>query len=185
MNSLAKVNPELDEESGAFPPLSAPEARARARVSAPLFAPLVVTLPYPVSANRYWRPVVVGKRSMNVPTKEAKDYKTEVGWILRAAGVRQPITGRVKVHIDLYAKRPQDWQKRQRLHGDAWDDTVQRLDIDNARKVIYDSLNEIAIDDDFWIWSDSADVREPDGDARVVLTITQIRRVQPQPELFA
>ncbi|PTB28862.1 RusA family crossover junction endodeoxyribonuclease [Paraburkholderia caribensis] len=133
-----------------------------------------VTLPYPLSANKYWRPVPINGHVTIVPTKEAKEYKREVGWILRAARVMAPIEGRVHVHIDLYPKRPQDWQTRMRKLGENWDDGVQCLDIDNARKVLYDALKGIAIVDDKWIWSDSADRKEPDGEARVVLTITPL-----------
>jgi crossover junction endodeoxyribonuclease RusA len=113
---------------------------------------MIVTLPYPISANKYWRPVPINGHVTIVPTKEAKQYKAEVGWILRAAGVRAPIEGRVSIHIDLYPKRPLDWQTRQRKHGAAWDDTVQCIDIDNARKVLYDAFKGIVIVDDKWIW---------------------------------
>ncbi|KWE25703.1 RusA family crossover junction endodeoxyribonuclease [Burkholderia territorii] len=140
---------------------------------------LTVKLPYPISANRYWHPVRIGPRITIVPTKEAKAYKAEVAVLCRAAGMK-PITGRVHVHIDLYPQRPQDWQKRMRQHGAAWDDTVRCLDVDNARKVVYDALNGVAFEDDGRIWSDSATRREPDGEARVVVTITPIVVAQPQ-----
>jgi len=78
------------------------------------------------------------------------------------------------VHIDLYPKRPLDYAKRAQKFGENWDDSVMCLDIDNARKVLYDSLKGIAIEDDKWIWSDSANRCEPDGDARVVVTIKPI-----------
>lgn len=140
---------------------------------------LTITLPYPISANRYWHPVRIGPRITIVPTKEAKTYKADVASICRAHGIR-PIAGRVNVHIDLYPQRPQDWQKRMRLHGAAWDDTVRCLDVDNARKVVYDALNGVAFEDDGRIWSDSATRREPDGEARVVVTITPVVVEQPQ-----
>jgi crossover junction endodeoxyribonuclease RusA len=126
---------------------------------------------------------MLGKRIMTAPSKEAKAYKAEVALMLRAAGVREPIAGRVHVHIDLYPQRPLDWQKRMHKDGAAWDDSVRCLDLDNARKVLYDALNGIAIVDDAWIWSDSATRKEPDGDARVVLTITPIFIESPQPAL--
>jgi crossover junction endodeoxyribonuclease RusA len=137
---------------------------------------LTITLPYPISANRYWRSFPLNGRTMTAPTKEAKAYKAEVGWLLRAAGVRTPCPGRVHIHIDLYPKRPQDWQARMRKHGEFWDDTVQSIDIDNARKVLYDAFTGVAIVDDKWVWSDSAQRCEPDGEARVVVTIKQIKR---------
>ncbi|KVR27819.1 endodeoxyribonuclease RusA [Burkholderia ubonensis] len=140
---------------------------------------LTVKLPYPISANRYWHPVRIGPRITIVPTKEAKAYKAEVALLCHAAGMK-PITGRVHVHLDLYPQRPQDWQKRMRQHGAAWDDTVRCLDVDNARKVVYDALNGVAFEDDGRIWSDSATRREPDGEARVVVTISSIATANPQ-----
>ncbi|HIH2621679.1 TPA: RusA family crossover junction endodeoxyribonuclease [Burkholderia cenocepacia] len=147
---------------------------------------LTVTLPYPISANRYWNSFPLGKRIMTAPSSEAKAYKRDVAFLLKAAGVRDVIKGRVRVDIVLYAKRPQDWQKRQRQFGAHWDDTVQRIDLDNARKVLYDSLKNIAIEDDFWIWKDSGEVAEPDAHGpRVVVTITPIVVEQPQAAMFA
>jgi crossover junction endodeoxyribonuclease RusA len=147
---------------------------------------ITVTLPYPISANRYWRSFPLNGRTMTAPTSEAKAYKRDVAWLLKSAGIRKPIDGRVHVHIDLYPKRPLDWQARMRKFGAAWDDTVQCLDVDNARKVLYDSLKGIAIVDDKWIWSDSATRREPDGEARVVVTITPIvSETQPSLSLEA
>lgn len=150
---------------------------------------LTIVLPYPLSANKYWRPVTIKGHSTIVPTKEAKAYKQEVMWLFRAAGVRSPCPGRVRIHIDLYPQRPKDWQARMRKLGPAWDETVQCIDIDNARKVLYDAFKGVAIVDDKWVWSDSADRCVPDGDARVVVTITPIpapvhlAEFKPQTEL--
>jgi crossover junction endodeoxyribonuclease RusA len=141
-----------------------------------------IVLPYPISANRYWRPVRLGTRITIVPTKEAKQYKADVIYACRSAGIK-PISGRVCVHIDLFPQRPLDWQKRMRKDGAAWDDTVRCLDIDNARKVVYDALKGVAFDDDAWIWSDSADRCEPDGDARIVVHITAMQPCVAQPSL--
>lgn len=134
--------------------------------------PLVFTLPYPVSANRYWRPVRIGAHITIVPTKEAKQYKKAVAWLLRSQGVRDVLPGRMTVHLRLYPKRPLDYRTRMRKHGDLWDDTVQRLDLDNARKVVYDALKDIAIADDKCIFKDTGEVMEPDGrDACVMVAI--------------
>lgn len=152
---------------------------------------LTLVLPYPISANDYWGQRVVYspklKRHIAVPyvTREAKNYKDEVAWILRAGGVREPMAGRVHIHIDLYPKRPQDWQARQRKHGAHWDDTVRSIDVDNARKILYDAMKDIAFGDDFWVWSDSGRRCEPDGEARVIVTITPIVVEQPQAAMFA
>jgi crossover junction endodeoxyribonuclease RusA len=145
---------------------------------------LTITLPYPVSANRYWNSFALGKRIMTAPSSEAKAYKRHVELLLRAAGVRDVMKGRVQVDLVLYAKRPQDWQKRMRQHGVEWDNTVQRIDLDNARKCVYDSLKEIAFEDDFWVWKDSGEVGEPDQHgARVVVTIKSAAKAQPQAAL--
>lgn len=131
-----------------------------------------LTLPYPLSANRYWRPVPIGKHITIVPTKEAKQYRKDVAALCAAAGVRSPVAGRVEIAVALYPHRPLDWQKRQRQHGAAWDDTVQCIDIDNANKVLLDALKGVAIDDDKWVRRLVAERMEPDAEgSRVVVTI--------------
>ena len=114
------------------------------------------------------------KAPVTVVSAEAKSYKSQVGWIAKSAGIRTPIAGRVAIDLKLYPKRPQDWQKRAQRDPHGWDDTVQCLDLDNARKVLYDALKGVVIDDDKWIRRDSGERMEPDGEARVVVTITQL-----------
>lgn len=150
---------------------------------------ITIVLPWPISTNAYMSHRIVtpkGKRSMAIPylTKEAKEYKERVAWMVHAAGIREPIRGRVSLDYKLFPKRPQDWQKRQRDHGITWDDTVQCLDLDNAQKVLFDSLKNIAFEDDKWIRRITAERMEPDGEARVVVTITAIEIEQPQISLL-
>jgi crossover junction endodeoxyribonuclease RusA len=145
---------------------------------------ITLTLPYPISSNRYWRPVNIGKHITIVPTKEAKDYKKLVASYCRVAGIRAPIEGRVAITVQLYPQRPQDWAKRA-AKDVAWDDGVRCLDLDNANKVLLDALKGVAIVDDGWpVRSLHSDRMEPDGDARVVVTITQIHVEQVQAELL-
>ncbi|MEH6435794.1 RusA family crossover junction endodeoxyribonuclease [Massilia sp. DD77] len=146
--------------------------------------PITLTLPYPLSANRYWRPVKLGAHISIVPTKEAKAFRAEIQALCRAQGVVSAITGRVHVDVKLYPKRPLDWQKRMRLAGAAWDDTVMCIDIDNANKVLLDALKDVAIEDDKWVRRLTAERMEPDGEARVVVTITAIPTAQPQASLI-
>lgn len=141
---------------------------------------ITLTLPYPISSNRYWRPVRIGQHITIVPTKEAKQYRSDVAALCRSQGVREPIAGRVHIDVQLYPKRPLDWQKRMRAAGAAWDDTVMCIDIDNANKVLLDSLKDVAIDDDKWVRRLTAERMEPDGEARVVVTITEMATAQPQ-----
>lgn len=151
---------------------------------------VTVVLPYPVSENRYFRDRIVtpkGKPAFiqRYVSPEAREYQKTVRWLLRKAGVHQVVQGRVRVDIQLHPNCPQDWRTRQKKLGDAWDETVQRIDLSNARKVLNDALNEVAIVDDFWIWEDSGKVMEPrpDVQACVVLRISRCVREEPQQEL--
>lgn len=144
-----------------------------------------LTLPYPLSANRYWKAITIPGRTMMVPSKEAKAYKAEVGYLARHAGITRPIEGRIAVDVLLYPKRPQDWAKRASRDPLAWDDTVQCLDLDNANKVLFDALKRIAFEDDRWIRRIVAERMEPDGEARVIVRIRPLGvPVHPQGELL-
>lgn len=138
---------------------------------------ITIVLPYPLSANRYWRPVPIGKHITIVPTKEAKQYRKDVAGRCAAHGITRVVKGRVAIDIKLFPHRPLDWQKRMRLHGEAWDDTVQCIDIDNANKVLLDALKGVAIEDDKWVRRLVSQRMEPDAEgSRVVMTITPIVR---------
>jgi crossover junction endodeoxyribonuclease RusA len=86
--------------------------------------PIVLNLPYPPSANRYWR-VYRGKP---VPSKEAVAYKEEVK--RKTSGV-VPFPADVKVAL------------RVNVYRDA-----MRGDLSNRIKILEDSLNGIAYVDD-------------------------------------
>lgn len=143
-----------------------------------------LTLPYPISANRYWRSYTIGKRSVVAISREAEDYKERVNLLCWQAGVREPIVGRVAIMVRLYPHRPQDWQRRQRKLGPAWDDGVQCLDLDNANKVLLDSLKGVAIEDDKWVRRIVAERMEPDGEARVEVEIVALALKQRQGDLL-
>jgi crossover junction endodeoxyribonuclease RusA len=135
---------------------------------------IVVTLPYPLSVNRYWMPVKMKKHMAVLPTKEGKKWRADAVAMCRAQGVVAPIIGRVHIDVKLYPSRPKDWKTRQRKHGAEWDDSVMCIDIDNANKVLLDALKGVAIDDDKWVRRLTAERMEPDGEARVVVTITAL-----------
>lgn len=149
---------------------------------------ITLTLPYPISANRYWRTFMPKgfKAPVTTVSQEAKDYRRAVAQLAREAGITTPIVGRVHVDIELYPQRPQDWAKRARTNPHGWDDDVRCIDIDNARKCLYDAMKNIVFEDDKWVWSDTARRMEPDGEARVVVRITFAERRAPtaQPQLF-
>jgi len=135
---------------------------------------LTLICPWPISANKYWRPVHIGKHITIVPTKEAKAYREDIARGARMAGLRTPIAGRVRVAIELYPQRPQDWVNRARLKPFGWDDDVRCIDLDNATKVLFDALKGVAFGDDKFVFEYSAKRMEPDGEARVVVRIEPI-----------
>lgn len=145
-----------------------------------------LTLPWPVSANVYWRSFVPRGSSRAVVTlsDEAKEYKLAVAAAVKSAGITKPIAGRVAVWVRLYPHRPKDWAKRARLNPTGWDDDVRSIDLDNANKVLLDSLKGLAFEDDKWVRRLSSERMEPDGAARVMVAIAAIRPVNPQASLL-
>lgn len=83
-----------------------------------------IVLPYPISANRYWRAV----RGRVLVSAEARAYKARVAWLCMAAKVR-PLDGPLSVSLAVY---------RPRHIGD----------LDNTLKVLLDALRGIAFADD-------------------------------------
>lgn len=81
-------------------------------------------LPYPPSANRYWRHC----RGLTFISKEAKEYKVRAGYEAKYQGV-QVQEGDLAVSLNVH--RPQ-----------------RRGDLDNTAKVLFDTLNGIAWVDD-------------------------------------
>lgn len=147
---------------------------------------ITLTLPYPISANRYWRQRVMKGRNVAItyPSTEAKKYKREVAAIAQIHGVK-PILGPVEYELELYPHLPLDWKKRVAIDPLWWDLTVQCIDLDNARKVLLDALNGIAWTDDSRIRKDPGEIMVPDGEARCVIRIKPYERSHPQLPLEA
>lgn len=145
-----------------------------------------LVLPYPISANRYWKAVTIPGRTMMAPSKEAKAYKADVARIAAAAGLARPMLCRVEMWIRLFPARPQDWARRARLDPSGWDDDVRCIDLGNCEKVLADALEGIVYDNDRRIWRQHKERMEPDAKgARVELAIRAIpRRAVPQAELL-
>lgn len=143
-----------------------------------------LVLPYPVSANRYWRAVTINGHAAMVPTKEAKAYRDQVAWLAKQAGLRIPLDGRVSLHVKLFPQRPQDWAKRAQRDPDNWHDDVRCIDLGNCEKVLSDALNRVAWVDDKQLHRITLERCEPDGEARVEVTIAPIRRPAIAPTLF-
>lgn len=143
-------------------------------------------LPYPVSANRYWRSFVPrgGSRAIVTLSDEAKAYKREVQHRAMLAGVKC-LDGRIHLDLKLYPGRPKDWAKRSAKNPDNWDDDVRCIDLGNAEKVLSDALNGIAWTDDKQIFRMTKERMEPDEyGERVVVTFFPIVRTLKQEELI-
>lgn len=142
---------------------------------------VILVLPPPVSANVYWRTRVAGNRAMTYVSAEAKEFKAQAKVAALAGGLASPIAGRVRVDLAMYPGRPKDFAKRQRQHGNAWDDSVRSIDLDNAIKVTLDALKGVAFDDDVWVREIVAKRMEPDAHgARLVVRVQSIQVEQPQ-----
>lgn len=136
-----------------------------------------LTLPYPISANRYWRTYMPKghKTPVTVVSPEAKKFKEKVMRIAHDAGITAPMSGRIEIAYQLYPRRPKDWQKRQQKNPENWDDTVQCIDLDNAQKVTFDSMKGIVFTDDDMIFCLSGKRAEPDEfGPRVEVTIRRM-----------
>lgn len=144
-----------------------------------------IVLPYPVSANRYWRSFAVGGRAIVTLSPEAKAFKQEVQWLAANAGVRKPLTGRIDLQVQLYPKRPLDFAKRCRKDPDGWEDGILCMDLGNCEKVLCDALNGIA-------WVDDKQIRRmlllresPDEHgARCVVTFSEMAATRTQESLL-
>lgn len=136
-----------------------------------------LSLPTPISANRYWRTRTIKGVAMTYVSAEAKQFKKTVEQLARAAGVTKPIEGRVMVEIWMYPRRPLDWQKRQRQLGAHWDDGVNSLDLDNITKPLLDALKDIVMEDDKFVFKIASMRMEPD--AKGARTLVRITKIEP------
>jgi crossover junction endodeoxyribonuclease RusA len=145
-----------------------------------------LTLPYPISANRYWETRVIKAKAtgrmmaMTYVSKEAKEFKEHVGWLARAAGVRAPIGGRVAITYTLHPHRPLDYLRRMKRDPAGWEDTVQCIDLDNAQKVLLDALKGVVIEDDRWVRSISAARGVPIEGGCLIVTVSPVTVVVEQ-----
>lgn len=145
-----------------------------------------IVLPYPPSANRYWRHRSLPKGGISTyVSKDGKQFRDDVHKLLALAGIRKPLQGRVGLDYTLYPHRPLDYRTRMRKLGDAWHDTVQCIDLDNAQKALLDALKGVAFEDDAWVRDIRARRAEPDGQARIEVRIWQIAPTVGQMDLLA
>ena len=116
-------------------------------------------LPYPVSANRYWKMVRTHDVTRMALSSDAVRYKKAAKEIALAAGLRRPLEGDVGVWLIL---RPRLTKKG------AASQTI--LDLDNCIKVAVDALQLICYENDRQVKKIVAEVGAPsDGGALEVV----------------
>ena len=105
-----------------------------------------LALPYPVSANRYWRTF----RNRTVRSAEASAYRRSVLEAAVAAGVQPVLDRGVSVSLVLRPKLTRRGQA-----------SKVRLDLDNCIKVALDALIGIAYEDDSQVVRLTVEIGEP------------------------
>lgn len=106
----------------------------------------MIPLPYPVSANRYWRTF----RNRTVRSAEATAYRRSVREAAVAAGAKLVLDRGVRVDLVLRPKLTRRGQA-----------SKVRLDLDNCIKVALDALIGIAYEDDRQVVKLTAEIGEP------------------------
>jgi len=130
---------------------------------------MILVLPYPISANRYWISfwAAKAKRVITGVTKEAKAFKDECGWRAKAAGVHTPMEGTIELRIALIPKNK------------------VCMDLDNALKVTIDALKGIVYADDSQVYRIVAERKEADpSGARLEIEIVPLVLPVPAGEMF-
>lgn len=107
--------------------------------------PECVLLPYPISANRYFR----NFRGRMVISSEARAYKKQVAWTFTALGI-EPASGDVSLTVKLHPKLTKTGVASRTL-----------IDLDNALKVVFDALQGVLYVNDRQIKKLRAEVGEP------------------------
>ena len=153
-----------------------------------LDASTCIVLPYPVSANRYWRSFVPrgGSRAIVTRSPEAKQYIHDVQLLMVQAGIREPMDGWVYCRLRLYPALPKDWARRSQKDPDGWEHSVQCMDVGNCEKVLSDALNGLLWHDDKQIRMMILERMSPDTHgARVTLEVMRDPTPFTQQGLFA
>jgi crossover junction endodeoxyribonuclease RusA len=115
---------------------------------------LTFTLPYPPTANKYWRNV----KGKMVVSASARAYKEEVGWLLKLK-IKEPLSGAVYVKVRIF---------RPRKIGD----------LDNTLKVLLDALKGIVFLDDDQVVEIRANRFEDKTNPRAEVTV-EARNCEP------
>ena len=106
---------------------------------------ITLTLPYPVSANRYWRHA----RNTTYLSPEADQYRLHVASACLLARITEPLVGLLELHLVLRPRLPANHLKRERKEGATWwHEGVQCMDLDNCQKVALDAMQDFVYGND-------------------------------------
>lgn len=123
---------------------------------------MIVTLPYPPSANRYLRHTARG----TYRTTEANTYRTKAQWLAKAACFK-PVAGFVAVGVTLHPKTT--------LKGAA---SATVLDLDNCLKVAMDAMQGVAFENDKQVKQISMAYGEPMPGGGLTLEVTPHEQIR-------
>ena len=101
---------------------------------------MILVLPYPISSNRYWRSFVPKgwTRAVVHLSEEAKAYKTQVAWLAKVGGFKEPTTKPISLTLVLCPRRTNDEGK---VIG-------VTMDLSNCLKIAEDALQGIVYEND-------------------------------------
>lgn len=88
---------------------------------------LSLTIPFPPSANTYWRSVIIGKSPRVLISKKGREYRKDVANAVLIQRVRGVLQGRL--HVKVHAMPPDR----------------RRRDIDNMLKASLDALTHSGV----------------------------------------
>lgn len=122
---------------------------------------ITLRLPYPISANKYWRTRVVGKVAMTYVSPEAQAFKQQAALLAKCAGVKVKDCA-MQISLTLHPKLTK-----------AGESSKVCLDIDNCIKVMLDAFNGVAWVDDKQVRRLVAQYGEPIKDGGMTVTVCE------------
>jgi crossover junction endodeoxyribonuclease RusA len=117
---------------------------------------VIYYLPYPISANRYWR----NFRGRIVRSSEAVAYKERVAWENARS---KPLCSNVAVIVTLQPKLTKKGEASKTV-----------IDLDNALKVALDALQGVAYNNDKQIRKISAEYGVPRVDGGLIVQVVEM-----------
>lgn len=116
---------------------------------------ILLELPYPPSANTYWRHPTKGKLAgRHLLSEKGREYRVAVqAAVMEQRGWKAPVTGRLGVYIEAHMP-----DKRKR-------------DLDNLLKALFDSITHAGVWEDDSQLDDIRIVRKPPPTGKIELYI--------------